>query len=150
MRADRSPIPLVVARWAAAWNNRDANSMASLFAPTGIYEDLAFKVRALGPRGVARWVELSAEHIPDLQVSIHETVHDDQTAAVSWTFSGTPVRLGPVASTGQRYEVAAVSIIDHIEGRITRVRDSYNLADVLTQVGIPLADYPFTGAWLEL
>ena len=126
----------VVARWAAAWNNDDAAALAALFANDGTYEDMAFQVAFEGPGGVARWLQITSGAIPDAKVRVEETFRSEDRIAVRWTFSGTPVAFGPVQGTGRSFSVPVLTQMDLRNGRLVRVRDAYNLADVLRQVGL--------------
>jgi SnoaL-like domain len=66
MTTHASLVPVISQRWMGAWNAKDPDAMRALFTPDGIYEDLAFKISANGQKGVATWVQISIDHIPNL------------------------------------------------------------------------------------
>ena len=130
-------VPPVVQAWRDAWNTGDAKAMSELFTDTGVYQDFAFQAQGEGREGVAAWVELTLQSIPDTQVEIIEAFRADDRVTVKWVFSGTPERIGPLEGNGASFSVPAVSIFE-LEGElITRLGDYYNRADVLGQLGYP-------------
>ena len=150
MTKTTAPSPIVVQRWMDAWNDRSPEKMCALFTADGVYEDAAFKIRARGRQGVATWTAVSVDHIPDLHGEIEEAFQVDDRAAVRWTFSGTPRKLGAVQGTGQPFRVPVLTFMELQSGRIARVTDCYNLADLLQQVGLPLDAFPLSDAWRAL
>ena len=135
-------VPPVVQAWLDAWNTGDAEAMSELFTEDGVYQDFAFQAQVEGKEGVAAWVELTVQNIPDTQVEIIEAFETGDRIAVKWVFSGTPLRMGPVEGTGASFSVPAVSVFELKGDLIARVGDYYNRADVLGQLGYldPFAD----------
>lgn len=131
------PVPLLVQRWADAWNTADAKGMAALFTTDGIYEDFSFQIKSNGRDGVAQWVAITARSIPNVHLTIIDAFTMGDRMAVKYIFSGTPLAIGPVVSTGKSFSVAALSFFELQGKHIKRVGDFYNLADVLRQVGLP-------------
>ena len=129
-------IPPVVQAWMDAWNTGDAEAMSALFTEDGVYQDFAFQAQVEGQEGVAFWVELTVQNIPDTRGEIIEAFRDGDRIAVKWTFSGTPLRLGPVEGNGKSFSVPAVSIFELEGEKIARVGDYYNRADLLGQLGL--------------
>lgn len=140
--AEARPVPPVVEAWAAAWNAADAEGMAALFTEDGTYEDLAFQVRFQGREGVAAWVGLTAEAIPDARIAIVDAFQAGDRVAVRWVLSGTPGALGSTPLTGESFEVPAVSILVMDGELIESATDVYNLAELLRDVGLP------SGPWV--
>ena len=140
MAQGHAPDP-IVAQWAAAWNTADAEAMTSLFAPDAIYEDLAFQVTFTGTEGIAQWVSITAGAIPDAHVEIKDAFRTGDRVAVRWTFTGTPESVGEVQASGESFSVPVVTLMELDGGRIARVTDAYNLADLLRQIGLP------AGSW---
>ena len=135
-------VPPVVQAWMDAWNTGDTQGMSELFAEDGVYQDFAFQAQVEGKEGVAVWVELTVRNIPDTQVEIIEAFETGDRIAVTWVFSGTPERIGPIEGTGASFSVPAVSVFELEGDLITRLGDYYNSADVFGQLGYPdlLAD----------
>jgi len=124
--------------------------MSALFTSAGKYEDLAFKISARSQKGVAKWVQISIDHIPNLHGEILDAFQSGDRVAVRWLFSGTPRMLGPVQGTGKSYRLTVFTIIELSGGDIACATDCYNLADLLQQIEIPLNSYPLQAAWREL
>ena len=131
------PVPEVVARWLDAWNQADARGMAALFTENGVYQDFAFGARVQGREGVAGWVELTVQNIPDARGVVLDAFRVGDRAAVQWVFSGTPIRMGPVEGTGKSFSVPVTSVFVLQGDRIHEVSDYYNRAEVFRQVGLP-------------
>lgn len=131
------PVPEVVQRWMDAWNNADAEGMAALFTETGVYQDFAFGARVEGQEGVAGWVELTVQNIPDARGEILDAFRVGDRAAVQWTFSGTPLRMGPVEGTGASFSVPVTSVLVLEGDRIRAVHDYYNRAEIFRQLDLP-------------
>jgi steroid delta-isomerase-like uncharacterized protein len=149
MIANASSVPSIAQRWMGAWNAKDSVAMCALFTSDGRYEDLAFKISAKGAKGVATWVQISIDHIPDLRGEILDAFQAGDQVSVRWTFSGTPRMLGPVRGTGKSYRLTVFSILELNGDKIARVADCYNLADLLQQIDIPLSDFPLNASWRE-
>lgn len=102
-------MPSIVQKGADAWNNGDARGMAALFTDDGVYQDFAFGARNQG-KANASWVTLTVQKIPGAKAVILDAFQIGDRVAVQWVFSGTPIRLGPVESTGKSFAVPATSI----------------------------------------
>ena len=143
-------VPSIVQRWMDAWNAQNPDAMSALFAPEGKYEDLAFKISARGRKGVATWVKISSDHIPNLRGEVIDAFQSGDRVGVRWTFSGTPRMLGPVQGTGKSYRLTVFTIIEMSGGDIACATDCYNLADLLQQIEIPLNSFPLHATWRVL
>lgn len=131
------PVPATVQKWADAWNRADAKGMAELFTDDGVYQDFAFEARVQGKAGVAAWVTLTAAAIPDARAVILDAFQAGDRVAVQWIFSGTPLRLGAIPSTGKSFAVPVTSVFFLKQGRIQTVADYYNRAELFQQLGLP-------------
>jgi steroid delta-isomerase-like uncharacterized protein len=127
-------IPPIVQAWADAWNSGDAEGMAALFTDDGVYEDYAFQASWDGPEAVAQWVEITVTNIPDARAELLDAYMRDDRATLRWVFHGTPERMGPIGGTGKTFSVSAVSIFELESGKISRVSDFYNLANLFRQL----------------
>lgn len=135
-------MPSIVQKWADAWNNGDARGMAALFTDDGVYQDFAFGARNQG-KANASWVTLTVQKIPGAKAVILDAFQIGDRVAMQWVFSGTPIRLGPVESTGKSFAVPATSIFFLKNGRIQEVADDDNRADLFGQLGLPTAAFSF-------
>jgi steroid delta-isomerase-like uncharacterized protein len=139
--AATTALPPVVMRWAAAWNSADAGAMAALFTEDGAYRDEAFEATFTKREGIATWVKITTSAIPDAQVQVIDAFQAGDLVAVRWVFKGTPLNFGPIKATGKSFSVPAVSIFDMRGEQITKVTDTYNLADLFRQVGADTSDW---------
>lgn len=130
------PVPEVVQKWMDAWNSADASGMAALFTEGGVYQDYAFGAKVQGKDGVAGWVELTVQNIPDARGEIIDAFRVGDRAAVQWIFTGTPIRMGPVEGTGKSFSVPATSVFVLEGNRIRAVHDYYNRAELFAQLGL--------------
>jgi steroid delta-isomerase-like uncharacterized protein len=137
------PLPRIVTRWAAAWNSGSPDRMAALFTADGVYEDLAFQTTFRGPEGVATWVSITTRSIRDARVEVLDAFRRGDRVAVRWTFSGrdTGAFAPGLPPTAGAFSVPASSLFELRGGKLRRVTDFYNLADLLRQVGLPAGAY---------
>ena len=113
----------------------------ALFTEDGVYEDLAFQCVSTGHKEIAGWISVGADHLPDVSIEITDAFQASDRVALRWIFSATPTLVGTIPSTGKRFSVPAASIFEMREGRIAKVQDYYNLADVLRQLELPSGPY---------
>ncbi len=139
------PVPPIVQQWATAWNTADAKGMAELFTDDGVYQDFAFEARVEGKAGVAGWVTLTANAIPNARAVILDAFQTNDRVAVQWVFSGTPLRLGNIPSTGKSFSIPVTSVFFLEQGRIQTVADYYNRAEVFQQLGLPSDSWAIPG-----
>jgi steroid delta-isomerase-like uncharacterized protein len=149
MTTNTMHLPLIAEQWRDAWNAKNPDAMRALFCADGKYQDFAFKISAEGASRVGAWIQISIDHIPDLRVEILNAFQAGDQVSVEWTFSGTPLMLGPAAGTGKRFSVTVFSILELAGGKIVRAADCYNLADVLQQLDIVHPSLPGP-AWRTL
>ena len=122
----------------AAWNAHDSAAVARHMADDAIYEDVALGRVLHGPSEIASFVEEATRSSSDFRfesVSLF-TVGNDY--ANEWVMLGTNDReLAGVPATGRSFRVRGASIGRlNASGRIVENRDYYNLAELLTQLGI--------------
>ncbi|WP_165956466.1 ester cyclase [Kribbella antibiotica] len=137
--------PRIVQQWANAWTTMNPVAMSNLFDKNGVYIDHAFQASFTGPAGAKLWVELTADSINPAKVAVHDTIAQGNNIAVTWTFSGTFTGdspfTPPYTAEGKSFAVPATSIITLRHGKILKIDDYYNLADILRQVGLPAGAY---------
>lgn len=73
-----------VERYRVAWEERDADAAAALFAPIGTYRNDIFNDPNEGPEGVhAYWTKVT-EHQSDVSVQMGRPIVGDERTAVEW------------------------------------------------------------------
>ncbi|GMA28861.1 SgcJ/EcaC family oxidoreductase [Arenivirga flava] len=128
----------LVSQWVAAWESGDAEGMAELFTEDGVYVDNAFSAEQVGQEQVAQWVQLTHQGFADADAEVHDVIASAEGIAISWTFSA-HMRGAPSA-----FSVPATTHMELDGGLIERNTDTYNLADLLRQSGLPAEYTPGT------
>ena len=122
----------------AAWNAHDSAAVARHMADDAIYEDVALGRVLHGPSEVASFVEEATRSSSDFRFEVVSLFTSGTDYANEWVMVGTNDReVRGVPPTGRSFRVRGASIgkLD-ASGRIAENRDYYNLAELLTQLGI--------------
>jgi steroid delta-isomerase-like uncharacterized protein len=121
-----------------AWNAHDSAAVARHMADDAIYEDVALGRVLHGPSEIASFVEEATRTSSDFRFEVVSLFAAGYDYANEWVMVGTNDRQVPgVPPTGRSFRVRGASIgkLD-ASGRIAENRDYYNLAELLTQLGI--------------
>ena len=128
-----------------AWNAHDAAAVARHMADDAIYEDVALGRVLHGPSEIASFVEEATTSSSDFRFEVVSLFTAGNDYANEWVMLGTNDReRHGVPATGRAFRVRGASIgkLD-ASGRIVENRDYYNLAELLTQLGVlPTAPSP--------
>ncbi len=120
------------AKWAAAWNSHNADTMVSAFTADVYYEDVAFAEPNHGAAELRKFAMDEWAAVPDLEIKVvHTSIHAGH-GTIEWTFSGTDKG---VFNTGKKFTVRGVSVVDVRDGKIARCLDYYDAATIMKQVG---------------
>ena len=122
-----------------AWNAHDAAAVARHMADDAIYEDVALGRVLHGPSEMASFVEEATRSSSDFRFEVVSLFTAGTNYANEWVMLGTNDRaLSGVPATGRSFRVRGASVgkLDS-SGLIVENRDYYNLAELLTQLGIP-------------
>ena len=121
-----------------AWNAHDAAAVARYMADEAIYEDVALGRVLHGPSEIAAFVEEATRASSDFRFEEVSLFTAGSDYANEWIMTGTNDReVQGVPATGRSFRVRGASVgkLD-ASGRIVENRDYYNLAELLTQLGI--------------
>ena len=124
-------LPDLLAGWSQAWNDADAEGLGSLYTPDGRYTDHAFDATFTGPEGVAQWSGITSQVIEDIEVTIHDVWHLQDTYIVRWTFAGT------ISGAPTPFAVPALSVHKQQGELLVSTDDYYDRALLLRQSGLP-------------
>jgi steroid delta-isomerase-like uncharacterized protein len=134
---------LVRSSWDAAWNRGDVDALDEI-----VHSDFA-KEKA-GLRGRSGVAELKAEVLearaafPDLHTTVDQIIVEGDDFAIFWSSTGTfSNSLRDVPATGTRVETRGVVQGVLRDGRVARERVSWDLSDLLADVGIPTLQSAF-------
>src|SRR5687768_12614991 len=121
-----------------AWNAHDAAAVARQMADDAIYEDIALGRVLHGPSEIASFVEEATTSSSDFRFEVVSLFTAGNDYANEWVMLGTNDREGRgVPATGRSFRVRGASIGRlNANGRIVENRDYYNLAELLTQLGM--------------
>ena len=121
----------IARQWAKEWNSGDAAGLASLFTRDGTYVDNAFDYHWTGRTQIAGWVDLTNQAIDHPDIAVHSVFGQGHQMAIVWTFSG-QLRAGTTP-----FSVPATTILTLEGDKISSDTDTYNVAEVLKQSGLP-------------
>jgi steroid delta-isomerase-like uncharacterized protein len=125
-----------------AFNKHDAGAFAACYAAHATVVDPQIPEPLKGNRAIAKDVGDWFEAFPDIETRITRTVVDGADYAAEWSMRGThkgPLVMpdGHVPATGKPMRLVVVTIgrLD-TDGRIIEERRSYDLAGVMSQLGL--------------
>ena len=126
-------------RYLDAWNAHDPAAVARHMADGAVYEDVALGRVLHGPSEIAKFVEEATRSSSNFRFEVVSLITTGSDYANEWVMLGTNDRALPgVPATGRSFRVRGASVgkLDS-SGLIVENRDYYNLAELLTQLGIP-------------
>jgi steroid delta-isomerase-like uncharacterized protein len=133
-------------QWAAGWSAHDPERVASLYTDDCVYEDVPLGAVSRGRRELAALGRpfplcgLGArpqDAFPDFGIELTAGFVAGDRAAMEWVMSGTHARgLPGVPASGRRFRVRGATMLELRDGRVTRNRDYWDVATLLTQVGL--------------
>ena len=121
-----------------AWNAHDSAAVARHMADGAVYEDVALGRVLHGPSEIAAFVQEATRASSDFRFEEVSLFTAGGAYANEWIMTGTNDReVQGVPATGRSFRVRGASVgkLD-ASGRIVENRDYYNLAELLTQLGI--------------
>jgi steroid delta-isomerase-like uncharacterized protein len=130
-----------------AWNDRDAERIASFFAGDAVYEDHGAGATALGKAGIRDHAARVHTGFPDLRFELVRAAHGDEFTAGEWRSAMT--HLGDfegLRPTGRVVESSGVDVatLDD-DGKIVRLDSYYDGAEIMRALGL----LPARGSRLE-
>jgi steroid delta-isomerase-like uncharacterized protein len=127
----------LVSRYYAAWNARDAASLASLFVDAGTYEDPT-TAGTVATSDLVRVLNGLAEACPDFRFEARDSVNTEQRCAVEWTLTREkrgPL-LGGAAPMNARALLSGVDVFDLVPGGIGCVRRYFDQKGFAERLGL--------------
>jgi steroid delta-isomerase-like uncharacterized protein len=131
----------------AAWNDRDAEQIASFFADDAVYDDQGAGEVARGREQIRAHVAAIHRAFPDLHFELVRAAHGEDFTAGEWRSRMTHLgEFAGLAPTGRVVESAGVDVatLDG-GGRIARLSSFYDGAAVMRALGL----LPSRGSRLE-
>jgi steroid delta-isomerase-like uncharacterized protein len=122
----------------AAWNDRDAERIASFFAEDAVYEDRGAGETLSGREGIRSHAERVHRGFPDLRFELVRAAHGDSFTAGEWRSSMTHRgEFAGLAPTGRVVESSGVDVatLDG-DGTITHLASYYDGAAIMRSLGL--------------
>jgi steroid delta-isomerase-like uncharacterized protein len=121
-----------------AWNDRDADAIASFFTDDAVYADHGAGATARGRDGIREHAARVHTGFPDLRFELVRAAHGDDFTAGEWR--STMTHLGDfegLRPTGRVVESSGVDVatVDG-EGRIVRLDSYYDGAEIMRDLGL--------------
>jgi steroid delta-isomerase-like uncharacterized protein len=128
----------LMGEYLAAWNDRDADRIASFFSEDAVYDDRGAGELATGREQIRRHAARVHRGFPDLSFELVRAAHGDRFTAGEWrsrmTHGG---EFSGLAPTGRTLESAGVDVatLDD-EGRIVHLVSYYDGAALMRSLGL--------------
>ncbi len=120
-----------------AWNSFDPERVVELLTDDHVYEDVTFGVINRGAAETRRFFQGAYGAFPDLHFTLTGPIVNAQPAAFEWTMTGTHNGdLPGLPATGKAFSVRGATVFEVDGDKIRAVRDYWDLATLLRQVGL--------------
>lgn len=116
-----------------AWNTHDPAKMAALYTDDAVYEDVAYGDSAHGQAELKKFAAEFFEEVPDLKVEVVNTIVSNNRGSLEWILTGTDKGL---YKTGKAFSVRGASLFELREGKMAHIKDFYDVATIMKQVGV--------------
>jgi steroid delta-isomerase-like uncharacterized protein len=139
---DRDFVAGFVPRWEAAWNSHEPDRVLELMTEDIVYDDSAWPQTMRGHADVREFVEHAWRAMPDLEFHVIEgpfLLEGGPKAAFYWHGTGTftgPLDPPGLAPTGARVEFDGFDLQEYRDGRVCRLRITFDMLDVSRQIGM--------------
>ena len=121
----------------AAWNSFDPGRVVDMLTEDHVYEDVTFAVVCRGAAETRGFFEGCYSAIPDIHFTLTSAAADSDRAALEWTMTGTHKGdLPGLPATGKPFSVRGATVYEIAADKISVVRDYWDLATLLRQVGL--------------
>lgn len=135
MPADTATPDAVVDRLYAAYNARDVEAAAALYADDGWHEEANAGRRRTGRAAVADGLAGFFRMMPDAAWQERERIRAGGSVAVVYTLRGSfRADVGPFKATGQPVELAGLHVVELDGDRIRGTRDFWDMAAFVRQI----------------
>jgi steroid delta-isomerase-like uncharacterized protein len=120
-----------------AWSKNNPNTIDSIFAEDGVYEDIAGNTVVNGRDNIKKLLKETTTAIPDFNIKLLKWFSSGNKVACQWIMKGTQTgNLGGIPATGKSFSVRGASIAIIREGKIIRWTDYYDGYTFLKQLGV--------------
>jgi steroid delta-isomerase-like uncharacterized protein len=123
-----------------AYNEKNWDRAKETIAPTIVYDEVGTHRKVAGAHDVlAVWKDW-ATALPDSKATVDRATVDGDTVTLELTWRGThtgPLHMpaGDIAATGRPIELRAVQVIDVADGKAKSIRQYFDTATLMRQIG---------------
>jgi steroid delta-isomerase-like uncharacterized protein len=148
---DRAWVVEFAERWEAAWNSHQPDRLLELMTEDVVYDDSGWPTTMRGHADVREFVESAWRAMPDLEFRMVDGpffADGEPKVAFYWKGEGTftgPLDPPGLAPTGTRLEFEGFDLHEYRDGRVCRLRITFDMLDVSRQIGMA----PKPGSRLE-
>ena len=129
-------LPSLLQQWVAAWNAHDAQAIAALYTPDAVYEDVPSNTASTNG-DVAGFLRPFFAVVADVQLTPQHGVATADWAVLEYDFAATNNGFIPgAAAQGKSFSVRIATIFALRGDQIQRSSDYYDVATILTQLGM--------------
>jgi steroid delta-isomerase-like uncharacterized protein len=123
-----------------AWNERDFDRLAGLFAHDGEILLVGPGERLVGPEGARRFARMWADGFPDGKVTMDRVIAAGDRVVVVFTGRGTHTGMldfpgSPLAATGRSVTLQLCDVLEVREGKIRSLHSYFDSGSLLMQLG---------------
>ncbi len=130
-------IPRIAQQWIDAWNAHDVDRILACLTEDAVYEDLPLGAVNRSHDEARQFIEASWAAFPDLRFELTAARITGEHGTAEWTMAGTHQGDFPgLPATGQAFSVRGVSVLELSGDKIRQVRDYWDFATVMRQLGV--------------
>jgi steroid delta-isomerase-like uncharacterized protein len=123
--------------WAAGWSTQNIERVLSLCTDQCLYEDVPLGITNRGKEELRAFGQQVFNAFPDFKIELTTRVVSPDWAMLEWTMSGTHQGdLPGMPATGKPFSVRGATTLELDGGRISRNSDYWDMATLLTQLGL--------------
>lgn len=128
----------------AAWSLHEPDRVDAILTDDAVYEDVASGQIRRGKSEIKDLIRAAFTFAPDFRVTLVSFSFTGDAATTEWIIEGTQsgaAQVGPtgeLAATDRAFRLRGASILKFQHGRIAQVRDYYDMATFLRQLGVTI------------
>ena len=137
--ADIQGLEHVLDQWAVAWSSSDVEALLPLFTDNVDYEDVTFGAVSHGRNALRDFAVGVFAAFADMKFELKSrfVAADGKSGAMEWIWRGRQTKDFPgLPATNKPFAVRGATVVEFIDGKISRNSDYFDLATYMQQVGL--------------
>ena len=123
-------------RWADIFNQGNLDLVEEIYAPDYVSHDPTMPEDTRGVEGAREFYGMYRSAFPDTEITIEDQLAEGGKAATRWTARGTQQgELLGVPPSGNRVEVAGITISRNDGGKVAEEWDNYDALGMMQAIG---------------